>query len=59
MRMVEGSPLDLAPCVFVNECLCVAIRGTSFSLLFKKLSKLFVEALSLGVRFKGSVTLVC
>jgi len=34
MPMVEGSPLDLAPYVFVSEFLHVSICGSSFSLLF-------------------------
>ena len=38
---VEGSPLDLAPYVFVCEFLHVSIRGNSFSLRFSTLSKLF------------------
>jgi len=40
--MVEVSPLDLVPNIFVNECLHVSIRGTNFSLLFLKLSKLLL-----------------
>jgi len=42
MPMVEGSPLDLALYVFVSECLHVSIHATSFSLLFSKLSELFL-----------------
>jgi len=42
MPMVEGSPFDVAPYVFVSECLHISIRGNSFSLLFQKLSKLFL-----------------
>ena len=34
MPMVEGSPPDLVPYVFVSECLHVSICGTRFSLLF-------------------------
>jgi len=36
MPMVDGSPLDLAPYVFVSECLHVSNGGTSFYLLFSK-----------------------
>jgi len=52
MPTVERLPLDLAPYVFVSECLHVSIRGTSFSLIFSKLSKLFLQGLGLGVSFR-------
>jgi len=42
VSVVEGSPLDLVPYVFVSEFLHVSICATSFSLLFSKLSKLFL-----------------
>jgi len=57
MPMVEGSPIDLTPYIFVSESLHVSIRGTSFPLLFSKLSKLFLQGLDLGVSV--SVRLAC
>jgi len=52
MPTVEGLPTDLAPCVFVSECLHVSVGGTSFSLLFSKLSKLFLQGLGLWVSIR-------
>jgi len=49
MTTVERLPLDLEPYVFVSECLHVSFRRTSCSLIFSKLSKLFLQGLGLGV----------